>query len=374
MKKYALLFLAFLWIFSCNTDQEEDDTTEETSTETNPQVVEIKPTKLIVALDHLRLRAAPGEKGEEIAMLKKGTILYETGEVSDFTSRIKLRGIWYEEPWVKVKTDKGIEGWIFTGAVTFDIQNPTEFSEKILNIRLKSFFGNGLAKELHSYRKSFNSAKTSEDFSIVYRKGEQLRDTMVTILEKIDVMALNYEKLPDLFWVEESLPGYETALVAEGTIYYLFKNFKTINKRANKTAGKEDDDFVKLNFKVHESDSIEYFFPSWFLQTWDYGGHSVLGQGNHLSVLSLADKNLKKSDMFLEETIDIKNQVLNDISGKDITYWEPADKIKKELDDILDANLSILTSEDKVLIETRRAMFDNPKANNIEVNHKAGMN
>lgn len=376
MKKYAFLFFSLLFFLSCGDDQNNQNQSVDITTDTTAQVVlQNVPTRLIVGLDHLRLREKAGEAGKEIAMLKKGTILYETGEVSNFSSRIKLRGVWFEEPWVKVKTEDGIEGWVFTGAVTFDIQNPTAFSEKILDTRLKSFFGNTITDESHSYRKAYYSAKTSEDFSKVYKTGEQLRDKMVTILEKkIDVTQLDYEKLPDLFWVEESIPGYETALVAEGTIYYLLKNFKTFQKTANKTSGKEDDDFIELNIKVHESDSIEYFFPAWFLQTWDYGGHSLLGQGVHLSILTLADKNLKKSDMFLDETIKIKNEILDDIAGKEITYWEPAAKAKKELDDILKANLSILTSEDKILIETRKAMFDDPKANGIEVNHKAGMN
>ena len=378
MKSTPIIFFLFLIFLSCSNEtvsNGDTPTIDGTSTEANAVTEQaFKPTKMLIGLDQLRLRSTPGEKGDEIAFLKKGTVIYDTGEVSNFTTRIKLRGIWFDEPWIKVKTEKGIEGWVYGGAVTFDLQNQTDLANKLLDLRLKSFFGKGINSELHSYRKAYHSASTSQDFSKVFRKGEQLRDTMVTLLEKkIDVVEMDYNQLPDLFWVEEGLPGYETALVAEGTLYYLFKNFKTFQKLAAKTSGKEDDDFVNLNLMVHAQDSIEYFFPSWFQQTWDYGGHSLLGQGTHLKILEQADKDLKKSDLFLNEVIKIKDEVVNDIVGKDITYWESSDKIQKELDDILASNLSILTSDDKVALETRRKMFANPKANGVEVNHRAGM-
>ncbi|MFT5766000.1 MAG: hypothetical protein ACI8X3_003438, partial [Saprospiraceae bacterium] len=292
MKLIPLILFLFLVFLSCSNESTTDTeaTALATDIDINASGLSTKPTRLLVGIDHLRLRTTPGEKGEEIAYLDKDAVLYEAGEVSDFTTRVKLRGIWFDEPWIKVKTDKGVEGWVYGGAVTFDMKNPTALSNRLLDLRLNSFFGKGLSSELLSYRKAYHSASNSQDFSIVFSQGEQLRDTMVSILEqKINVLDMDYDQQPDLFWVEEALPGYETALVAEGTIYYLFQNFKDFQKLANKTKGKEDDDFVNLNLKVHAADSIEYFYPAWFLQTWDYGGHSLLGQGIHLDILRSAD-------------------------------------------------------------------------------------
>ncbi len=369
----ALLFM----LSACGDESKVSDANSPETTSSIPTdqpVTKTKQSKMTIGLDQLRLRSTPGEKGEEIGHLKKGTVVYETGEVSDFTSQIKLRGIWFDEPWIKIKTDEGLEGWVYGGAVIFDMDSPSAISNKLLDLRLRSFFGNQLTDQMHSYRKAYYSAKNSQDFSNVFKKGEQLRDTLVTILEdKIDVMSMDYEQLPDLFWVEEALPGYETALVAEGTIYYLLQDFKAFQKIANKTEGKEDDDFVNLNLKVHASDSVEYFFPAWVLQTWDYGGHSKLGQEIHLDILKEADKNLTKSDLFLAHIMKIKDQIVYDIVSEEVTYWEPIDNIKKELDDIIKSNLGILTSDDKIALETRRTMFDNFKANAIEVNHKSGI-
>ncbi len=378
MKTHYLLPLFLLLLFACKTetpDSNNESDLENVSTEKIDKLnKQKKPTKMTVGLESLRLRASPGEDGKQVAYLDKGAILYETGEVSDFTTRIKLRGIWFDEPWIKVKTEDGTEGWVYGGAVVFDMENPTMLANKLLDLRLRSFFGNELSEQMHSYRKLYNSATTSKDFSKVFAMGQQLRDTLVTILEKkINVLELDYEQLPDLFWVEEGLPGYETALVAEGTIYYLLQNFKKFKKLAHNTSGKEDDEFVEINLKVHASDSVEYFFPSWFLQTWDYGGHSLLGQGTHLDILETCDQALKKSDLFLKDIVIIKDQIISDIVGKHITYWENQEKISSELDSILKADLDILTNDDLIAIKTRRNMFDNPKANKIEVDHKSGM-
>ena len=40
-----------------------------------------------------------------------------TGEKSNGTEEIVLRGVAYDEPWLKVKTKDGTEGWVFGGAV-----------------------------------------------------------------------------------------------------------------------------------------------------------------------------------------------------------------------------------------------------------------
>ncbi len=377
MRYLSLFLFSLLFIISCKSDPKPDSETETTiatkqQDTINVPELDLKPSKLKVGLESLRLRERPGRDGKEMAYLKKGTIISETGEVSDFTTRIKLRGVWFDEPWIQIKTEQGLEGWVYGGGVTFEMENPSDIANKLLAIRLKSFFGNGITKELNSYRKAYYSARNSEDFSNVFKKGEQLRDTMVTILErKIDVLSLR--EMPDLFWIEEALPGYETSLVAEGTIYYLFQNFKKFQQIAKKTSGKEDDEFVDLNMRVHAGDSIEYFFPVWFIQTWDYGGHSLLGQGKHLDILKRVEKMVKKSDLFFDYGIKIKDDIISDISAGGITYWEPEGKIRSELDEIRTAGLSIFTDEDKIALETRRKMFENPEANNIEVNHKSGV-
>ena len=125
---------------------------------------------MIVNIDNLRIRAEPGEKGEEIGRLKEGSVLYDLGEVSDFTTRVQLRGIWHDEPWLKVKTEQNLEGWIYGGGVKFDLDNPTELSNKMMNKRLQTFFGAGLTGRLNRYRTNYDSLKTSKTFVKIFKE------------------------------------------------------------------------------------------------------------------------------------------------------------------------------------------------------------
>ena len=76
-------------------------------------------TTIYVWVDRLRLRREANTSSDVIIELKEGTQLIYRGEKTDFTQKIQLRGQVYEEPWLKVETDKGETGWVFGGAVKF---------------------------------------------------------------------------------------------------------------------------------------------------------------------------------------------------------------------------------------------------------------
>ncbi len=363
----SVFLFSLIFLFSCGgepikvTDPEPDTPKENTA-----------PTKMIVNIDNLRLRSTAGEKGEEIGRLKEGTVLYDLGEVSDFTTRVQLRGIWFDEPWLKVKTEQDLEGWVYGGAVKFDVDNPTTLSKMMMDKRLQTFFGKGLTLQINRYKTNYDSLKTSNDFVGNYRTGIKLRDTLTAVLEnRIDITD-SYDQLPDLFWIENAIPGYVTQLVAEGTIYFLFQDFKQLHQKALKTKGTEDDDFVALNFSIYAGDSIEFFYPSWFIQTWDYGGCSLLGKGEHRKILTEIDQVLMKSNLFQRELKMIKNSLVDDVTNKDREYWESKDKILSELDAIIAGNFNILSNEDLIALKTRRKQFEYPAENNIKVNVRSG--
>ncbi|MBK7338543.1 MAG: hypothetical protein IPJ00_21435 [Saprospirales bacterium] len=66
-------------------------------------------------------------------------------------------------------------------------------------------------------------------------------------------------------------------MVAEGTVYTLFADYGAWRRRAEETEGKEDDAFFDLCIRFFPEDSIAYFFPAYFIQTWDYGGTACWG-------------------------------------------------------------------------------------------------
>ncbi len=377
MRINHLLCLILFFSFSCNTpveqnEKEEEKISDQKTIDKAPEIIEVStaPTKLIINLDNLRLRATAGEKGKEISRLAKGSIVTDAGEISDFTTPIRLRGVQFDEPWVKVKTEQGVEGWVYGGGVNFSMDNPTALANKLMERRLKTLF-KGLAPAILEYRRQYTQVSDSKTFAEVYRKGVKLRDTLVTILEaKIPVG--DYKQLPDLFWLKEAIPGYIPQLAAEGTLYYLFQDYNKMDVQAKKTNGLDDDNYIDLCLMVHSYDSVEHFFPAWFLQTWDYGGNSLLGQGTHLRILKKMDNLVKSGNAFEPEILDLKNNLLNDITWQENAYWEPLKNIKEELDAIMAADLSILSEEDIIALETRRKMFDDVKGNKIDVNLKSG--
>ena len=205
----------------------------------------------------------------------------------------------------------------------------------------------------------------------IYREGISIRDDLVYIIdERIEIGST--EQLPDLFWLKEAFPGFIPQLVAEGTAYYLFADFEEWLKQTQRTPETSDNDFFE--FKIHNflEDSIEYFFPVWTIQTWDYGGHSLLGRGSHKQLLFEIEEKHGKDSLFRMELLEVKDQLVEDITSADVSYWETKEKIILELDSILSADLTIFTTNDKVALETRRRHFEKPKQFQIETNHRAG--
>ncbi|MCB0642696.1 MAG: SH3 domain-containing protein [Phaeodactylibacter sp.] len=365
----GLLSAVFL---SCSSS--EGESTEVADTESDPSTSISRPgapLTFTVNIDHFRMRDKPGLDGDVLATLNQGDQLTDLGEMSSFTTRIKLRGIWFNEPWLKVKTEAGESGWVYAGGLHFDLDTGEQLAEKLMQKRLENLFGEDLAASIANYRRAYQQVKAAADFAAVYRQGLQLRDSLNTVLEKkIEVPDL--DKRPDLYWLEEAMPGYLVQLVAEGTIYYLFQDYKIWDKLARRSTGKDDDDFIAFQYSVHPIDSIEYFFPAWIIQTWDYGGHSELGKGVHNSLLKRANLLMANGTIFEPELLAVKKELLADILTKEQTYWQSQAAILQELDSILKERYGILTEEELQAIKARRNEFEHPAAAGIKLNLRAG--
>ena len=89
-------------------------TAEEKPTATNSD----GPT-LYVTLDGLNVRAEPGLKGKSLTRLK----LYETvtymNQKTEWTQKINLGSEEVTDHWVKIKTGRGVTGWVFGPGVHY---------------------------------------------------------------------------------------------------------------------------------------------------------------------------------------------------------------------------------------------------------------
>ena len=374
---YHLIFMLLI-LTACQSNSSSDEkentlegteTNVEPSIKTNEAKEEIQKYEVIV--DNLRFRKSPGTEGEVIANLKTGEQLTDLGEVSDFSTKVTLRGIEYNEAWIKVKRETDEEGWIFPGGIRFLNTSLNGVNQHLIDKRLIALFGNEIFDDIKDYRSQYLNASDSEAFAEAYKKGELLRETLVDLLE--DVVVYDDNQTPqNLFWLNHALPGYITSLAAEGTRYYLFKDYKIMQQLTQKTTGKEDDEFVELNFYINQLDSVEYFYHVWFMQTWDYGGHSLLGKGHHFETLSKMEAIQKASSYFNKPLLNIKNKLIYDITAEHMTYWQKQKEIINELKRIQSADFSVLNKEDRVAIATRLKMFQDLEQSKIELNLRSG--
>lgn len=83
------------------------------------QVVLEKTTPLYVTFDGLNVRSGPGLNYGKIDRLKLYDEVQFLNETTDSTFEINLGQITPNEPWVKIKTPSGKEGWVYGAGVEY---------------------------------------------------------------------------------------------------------------------------------------------------------------------------------------------------------------------------------------------------------------
>jgi hypothetical protein len=109
---FILCLLGFSW-GSCGNKKSND-------TFNNP-VDSTHTEELFVWVENARVRKTPDLNGEVITEIKGGDQVALTGESSNAKIKVKLRGVDFEDVWVKIKLNDGKEGWIFKGMLTDDV-------------------------------------------------------------------------------------------------------------------------------------------------------------------------------------------------------------------------------------------------------------
>ena len=73
--------------------------------------------QLVTWVDRVNIREAANTSAKVVTNVPNGEAMTYTGEKSGAKEAILLRGIVYQEEWIKIKTKDGLEGWVFGGAV-----------------------------------------------------------------------------------------------------------------------------------------------------------------------------------------------------------------------------------------------------------------
>lgn len=320
--------------------------------------------QLVVTVEKIALRAAPGVKGAETGTLRQGDAVYDLGEVSHFESEIVFGERAIQAPWLKVRAKDHPEGWVFAGAVAPAGDAISWLRQK----RLDCYFGHAFNARLNRWLSGLNQVRSEEQFAAAYREALAIRDTMFYALGRRS----EPEQKPKLQWLSELMPGFVLQQNEPGSLPFLFVDYRFWVPLAQQTSGTADDAFLQTCIRAFPRDSIESLFPVWKFQLSETTGASQLGKGLHLAMLQQVDETLAGSSVFEPELMHIKDAVLEDILDKNTGFWQPAELILEELDDIIARPPACLNNKETATLQLRRTMIEHADQRGIRVDLRSG--
>lgn len=341
----------------------------------NPAVSnEVQPKHFDFEVDQtgLLLYEQAAGKGRVLKELKKGEQLEDLYEESTFLSKLEIQNQSFELPWIKVKTADDTFGWIYPCPLQLKALNGLNLDGILRERLLRSLIGVSQWEELQNYNKAFAEADELMAVLEVYKKGKVLRDKMVTSIEK-KLFQRQEDELMNLFWLKEEFPAFVPQLVAEGSSYYLFVDYNAFLSFATVSEEYIDDDYFAFAASIYPDDGVEYFYPIWTMQTWDYGGHSLLGRGIHLNVLGKIGSLLADDSPFQSELLAIKSKLFEDITRTEVTYWETKVQIQEEIAQIIENFAAYFSETELSILKSRWDQFNEPEVYEIQLNMQAGL-
>ncbi len=328
----------------------------------------IDPSQIMVFKPGLRLFSTPGSQGKALRKLKPGELLQDLGEVSPFLTPLSLNGQGYTEPWLKVRTHKGEIGWVY-GAVLYNRQE--QAAQQVLPKRLAALFGASLAQKIDTYSRNYEAAQTDVALAQAYHQFREVLDSLALHTSFALAVDPTYT-LPNLTWLPQVLPGVVTQMNPRGDTYYFFTHFGDYKRKALQTKGQSDDDFFDWCIQQFPSDSIEYLYPHYLIETEHEVAFSLLGRGLHFQALQQLDALYRRKTAFDNDLIGYKNRCIDDITASRAAFWETREKIIAELTQICRSDLVVLTKADKIALETRLQQLQKPEMYGLRTDVQAG--
>jgi len=116
----VIIFLTIITFVSCKNTNSDETPESMSMIQDSTEVADSNFVEIYVWVDKLRLRKNPGSKSEILKVLDEGETVFFLNETSALTEKIRLRGEVFDEPWIKVKTQDDIVGWVYRAAIKFE--------------------------------------------------------------------------------------------------------------------------------------------------------------------------------------------------------------------------------------------------------------
>lgn len=371
LTQYLFLILFIYSFAACKNDTPKPPTPPDAVDSTKqeppkPKIIPIdgQPISLVVTTRQAIIRVAPSIEAAEIARRSKGDSLLFTNRISQFNTAIKLEGVAYNEPWLRVILEDNTMGWIYGACINFDARQQVQLKEKVLDQRAVALFGFSLAQQIAAYQKEVSSTSTLPAFRTLYSRAKILKDSLE---QQMEIYVKTAQELPDFFWLNELMDGLLVHYIEDQNKYYLFKDLRIWQSISSQTLEKEDDTFVEMLLATYPSDSIAFYFYGWELPIDSHTRCSLLGSNIHSNVLDKIQVALDSNSYFNTEINDLKQALIDDIAVSE-QYWLPLEQIQEELELIIKKQYPFLSSGDRIALKTRRQLLQKHVENNITIN------
>ncbi|MFK8161995.1 MAG: SH3 domain-containing protein [Lewinella sp.] len=181
--KATLICLA-LTLYACGGNEPVVTETTSTPEEKTPKPAEFAPKPppagsysagdvLYPWVDQLNVREAPNTAAKRVGKALRGQPVTLSGEKTDNKETIVLRGVAYDDHWLKVTTKEKIEGWVFAGALKREVElkgnttnSDTRFSYPV--------FGDYDLSKWEKTSETDDGGGDAESITTTYKKDDQL--------------------------------------------------------------------------------------------------------------------------------------------------------------------------------------------------------
>lgn len=325
---------------------------------------------LRVAVPEISLTTEPLVGAPSVASLRGGAMLYFLGEISENADVLELQGTLRESPYLKVQTGTGKTGWIFAGALSWDTSACPRLVRMLGVRRAEQFLGKNILEKISRAKKTFESVRSQEDFARAFREAADLQKDLAVLLNEKRRTAPP-DALPDWFWVNDSLRGLLLQNSLDGQAFEVYRDFQVWETLARHSTGTADDQLIRAYLMAFPEDSIEFEYPAWRILADEHHAQSLLGRGIHLAVLRHLDASLLADGLFRRELMLLKQNIIDDIANAD-AFWESPEKVLAEFDAIVKDGISLLDTNDYLVLGVRRNQLVEYKKHGISMNGYAG--
>jgi hypothetical protein len=229
-------------------------------------------------------------------------------------------------------------------------------------LMLEKYFEPALLAKLDQYVGAYDGLATAQDFEKNYRDGKALFQELYDALVTPKTNYLKELAAEEEYWMPvtileelEQMNGLigpiQISCAAECTDLDFLFDLEELKQKTLSTTGNADDDFIDLVMFIEDGQYGYAGYPGfkvWYVQTWDYGGYTMLGNGVFSDAVKRTEQFENKHDLFADELKAIHEDFVNSLTW-DGTFGLSKEQVLEEFATLLKKDF--FTKEEKTLLK-----------------------